>query len=199
MISGRAVTTSRRAGGALGDPGALIQQAGDFQEWRQIDGLGGEQRHRAAIQAGSPAGRTDASMSATAIRVTAGSGERRGNPAGGGREYGSAASYPRSHAAPPARRPRCGRTPKPCRRIGRPAPCPVAEIAPIVGFSPTMLPNAAGTRPDPAVSVPSAKSTIPAATATPEPDDDPPGTCAALNTLRGVPYGLRTPTSPVAN
>ena len=76
---------------------------------------------------------------------------------------------------------------------------PVAEIAPTVGFSPTMLPNAAGTRPEPAVSVPSAISTIPAATAMPDPDDEPPGTCAALNTLRGVPYGLRTPTRPVAN
>ena len=39
-----------------------------------------------------------------------------------------------------------------------------------------MLPNAAGTRPEPAVSVPSATGTIPAATATAEPDDDPPGT-----------------------
>src|SRR5271165_6741929 len=76
---------------------------------------------------------------------------------------------------------------------------PVAEIAPTVGFNPTILPNAAGTRPDPAVSVPRAKSTMPAATAMPDPDEDPPGTCAALNTLRGVPYGLRTPTSPVAN
>ena len=76
---------------------------------------------------------------------------------------------------------------------------PMAEMAPTVGFSPTMLPNAAGTRPEPAVSVPRAISTIPAATATPDPDEDPPGTCAALNTLRGVPYGLRTPTRPVAN
>src|SRR5258708_36945246 len=76
---------------------------------------------------------------------------------------------------------------------------PVAEIAPTVGFSPTMLPNAAGTRPEPAVSVPRAISTIPAATATPDPDEDPPGTCAPLNTFRGAPYGLRTPTRPVAN
>ena len=35
---------------------------------------------------------------------------------------------------------------------------PRAETLPIVGFSPTILPNAAGTRPDPAVSVPSAKA-----------------------------------------
>ena len=76
---------------------------------------------------------------------------------------------------------------------------PRAEKLPTVGFSPTMFPNAAGTRPDPAVSVPSATGTIPAATAQPDPEDEPPGTCAASNTLRGTPYGLRTPTSPVAN
>ena len=76
---------------------------------------------------------------------------------------------------------------------------PRADTLPMVGFSPTMLPNAAGTRPDPAVSVPSAIGTIPAATATADPDDDPPGTSAASNTLRGTPYGLRVPTRPVAN
>ncbi len=80
-----------------------------------------------------------------------------------------------------------------------PAPSPRAERLPIVGFSPTMLPNAAGTRPEPAVSVPSANGTIPAATAQPEPEDEPPGTRAGSKTLRGTPYGLRTPTSPVAN
>ena len=47
---------------------------------------------------------------------------------------------------------------------------------PRVGFRPTMLLNAAGTRPDPAVSVPSAKLTSPAATATAEPELEPPGT-----------------------
>src|ERR1022692_4590611 len=38
---------------------------------------------------------------------------------------------------------------------------PVALNAPMVGFHPTMLLNAAGTRPEPAVSVPSAKLTNP--------------------------------------
>ncbi len=64
---------------------------------------------------------------------------------------------------------------------------PVAEILPTVGFSPTMLPNAAGTRPEPAVSVPSATGTMPAATATPEPEEEPPGTRPASKALRGVP------------
>ncbi len=76
---------------------------------------------------------------------------------------------------------------------------PRADTLPMVGFSPTTLPNIAGTRPDPAVSVPSANGTIPAATAQAEPEDEPPGTRAGSNTLRGTPYGLRTPTSPVAN
>ena len=39
-----------------------------------------------------------------------------------------------------------------------------------------MLPKAAGTRPEPAVSVPSAKRTMPAATAQAEPEEEPPGT-----------------------
>jgi hypothetical protein len=46
--------------------------------------------------------------------------------------------------------------------------------SPSDGLTPTMPLNAAGTRPDPAVSVPSAKLTIPAATATAEPELDPP-------------------------
>ena len=52
---------------------------------------------------------------------------------------------------------------------------PLAETLPMVGFSPTTLPNIAGTRPDPAVSVPSANGTIPAATTTAEPEEEPPG------------------------
>ena len=46
--------------------------------------------------------------------------------------------------------------------------------SPRVGFSPMMPLKAAGTRPEPAVSVPSAKVTRPLATATAEPELDPP-------------------------
>jgi hypothetical protein len=45
----------------------------------------------------------------------------------------------------------------------------------------------AGTRVDPPVSVPSAKSHRPAATAAAEPLDDPPGTRPGARTLSGVP------------
>src|SRR5580658_2307821 len=67
---------------------------------------------------------------------------------------------------------------------------------PLVVFSPTSPLNAAGTRPEPAVSVPSAKLTRPAATATADPELDPPLTNSRLKTQRGAPYGLRVPTSP---
>jgi len=48
---------------------------------------------------------------------------------------------------------------------------PRAEMLPMVGFNPTTLPNAAGTRPEAAVSVARAKRTIPAATAQAEPEE----------------------------
>ena len=64
---------------------------------------------------------------------------------------------------------------------------PRAEMLPTVGLRPTTLPNIAGTRPDPAVSVPSANGTMPAATAQAEPEEEPPGTRPGSNTLRGTP------------
>src|SRR3974377_1321431 len=70
---------------------------------------------------------------------------------------------------------------------------------PRVGFRPTSPLNAAGTRPDPAVAVPRANATRPAATATGDPNPEPPLTYSRLNTQRGAPYGLRVPTRPVAN
>jgi hypothetical protein len=51
---------------------------------------------------------------------------------------------------------------------------PRVLTTPRVGFHPTMLLKAAGTLPEPAVSVPSEKLTRPAATATAEPALDPP-------------------------
>ena len=51
---------------------------------------------------------------------------------------------------------------------------PRVLIRPLLGFRPTMLLKAAGTRPDPAVSVPREKLASPNATATAEPALDPP-------------------------
>ena len=63
---------------------------------------------------------------------------------------------------------------------------PVFESAPSEGFRPTMPLSAAGTRPDPAVSVPSEKLTMPRATATAEPELEPPGTIAGSSAFRGA-------------
>ena len=49
----------------------------------------------------------------------------------------------------------------------------VRDTSPTVGFSPTMPFTAAGQVTDPSVSVPMAMSTMPAATAAPEPDEEP--------------------------
>ena len=64
---------------------------------------------------------------------------------------------------------------------------PEVPTNPGVGFNPTMLLKPAGTRPEPAVSVPSEKLTSPAATATADPELDPPGTNEGSNGLRGTP------------
>src|SRR3982751_2580900 len=76
---------------------------------------------------------------------------------------------------------------------------PAVEMSPRLGLRPTMLLNPAGTRPDPAVSVPSASGTSPAATATAEPELDPPGMRSPRNALRGAGWGVRNPFRPVAN
>jgi len=72
----------------------------------------------------------------------------------------------------------------------RAVPPPHTEVlltSPGVGLMPTILLNAAGTRPEPAASLPSAKETRPAPTATPEPELEPPGMKAASKGLRATP------------
>jgi hypothetical protein len=64
---------------------------------------------------------------------------------------------------------------------------PRVEMSPRVGLTPTMPLSAAGTRPEPAVSVPSASGTSPAATATALPELLPPQMCAGLTTLWHAP------------
>ena len=68
-----------------------------------------------------------------------------------------------------------------------PNPIPKCEISPNVGFSPSVPQNAAGIRIDPPWSPPNEMSTSPAATAAPEPDDEPPVTCSRLCGLSGRP------------
>jgi len=72
-------------------------------------------------------------------------------------------------------------------RLAQAGTTPLVERRPLVGLRPTMLLNAAGTRPEPAVSVPRAKSTWPEATATAEPELEPPEMYSALKTLAQAP------------
>src|SRR5690349_14606565 len=76
---------------------------------------------------------------------------------------------------------------------------PVVLSSPRVGFRPIKLLKATGTRPEPAVSVPSANVTWPFATATAEPELDPPEIYRSSYTLEQAPNGERVPTNPVAN
>jgi hypothetical protein len=76
---------------------------------------------------------------------------------------------------------------------------PWLGTSPRVGFTPTIPANAAGTRPEPAVSVPMPMSAMPSATATAEPELEPPDTYSGRHASRTAPCGLRVPTSPVAN
>ena len=64
---------------------------------------------------------------------------------------------------------------------------PVVVTSPRVGLSPTIPFIAAGTRPEPAVSVPRANGTTPDATATALPELDPPAIRSPPNTLSGAP------------
>jgi hypothetical protein len=68
-----------------------------------------------------------------------------------------------------------------------------------VGFTPTTPQNAAGWRTEPPVSEPSAIGTIPDATATAEPPDDPPGTRSRRIGFLVGPYALCSVDEPIAN
>ena len=74
-------------------------------------------------------------------------------------------------------------------------------IRPAVTFKPTMPHQAAGSRTEPPVSVPMATGARPAATATPEPLDEPPGVrCTARSHgFLGVPRCVLVPQLPMAN
>ncbi len=76
---------------------------------------------------------------------------------------------------------------------------PAVETTFSVALMPTIPWRPAGTRPDPAVSVPMAMSASPRATATAEPELEPPEIWSGRRASRTAPCGLRVPTSPVAN
>ena len=84
-------------------------------------------------------------------------------------------------------------------RDGHAGSTPRVLSRPRVGLNPTIPFSAAGTRPLPAVSVPRANGTTPAATATALPELLPPLMCSLESTQWHAPYGERVPTRPVAN
>jgi hypothetical protein len=71
--------------------------------------------------------------------------------------------------------------------VGENGITPATDTAPCVGRIPHNPQLLAGIRTDPPVSVPSAKSTSPRATAEADPLDDPPGTRSGAAGLSGVP------------
>ena len=75
---------------------------------------------------------------------------------------------------------------------------PNVLIRPIVVFNPVMPFQAAGMRTDPPVSVPIAQGAIRAATATPEPDEEPPGARCVPSSqgFHGVPRCWLVPQPP---
>ena len=72
-------------------------------------------------------------------------------------------------------------------------------VSPGVGRMPTMPQNAAGTRTEAPKSVPCASGTMPVATATAEPPDDPAGLSAGFQGLRVAPNTAFTVLAPAAN
>ena len=64
---------------------------------------------------------------------------------------------------------------------------PDEDSEPRDGFNPTILFNAAGTRPEPAVSVPKENETIQWQTETAEPLEEPPGTISGSTAFKGAP------------
>src|SRR5437016_10411350 len=84
-------------------------------------------------------------------------------------------------------------------RFGAIGYTPSIGIKPYVVFKPTTPQQAAGTRIEPAVSVPNAMSAIPDATAMAFPDEDPPGIRFRFNGFSGVPKYSFMPDGEIAN
>src|SRR5438105_6823844 len=76
---------------------------------------------------------------------------------------------------------------------------PYRDTRPYVGLSPTTPHSAAGCRTEPPVSVPSAHTACPDATAAADPDDDPPGTRSRSHGFLVGPYAEFSPEDPMAN
>ncbi len=76
---------------------------------------------------------------------------------------------------------------------------PARDTSPKVGLMPAMPQSDAGARIDPPVSVPNAAGTMPAATAAPEPLNEPPVKCSRCHGLRAGGQGRSNAGPPIAN
>src|SRR5262249_31324019 len=76
---------------------------------------------------------------------------------------------------------------------------PYRETRPYVGLNPTTPHSAAGCRTEPPLSVPSAHTASPAATAAADPPEDPPGTVSRFHGLWTGPYAEFSFDEPMAN
>ena len=153
-MSGCVPTTSRSAAVRSAHPGTVVEQPGNFQEQRYVDCRRTEQRSDTpgAFRNRRVACRRIGQSDSHSRRQRCSGADTR---IGAAREYGSsssqsaitrstasASSTVRANIEMVSSERHAGTTPR-------------ADTLPSVGFNPTILPNAAGTRPDPAVSVPS--------------------------------------------
>ena len=130
---------------------------------------------------------TAGSAKAKASRATR---TRPGAAGAGAADSSSAASDTRSRVAP-------SRANQPAvSKLGAWGITPARSTRPWVVRSPYRPQKPAGTRTDPPVSVPSAKSARPPATAAAEPEDEPPGTNPGAAGFRGVPWNGFSPRIP---
>jgi hypothetical protein len=84
-------------------------------------------------------------------------------------------------------RPRSAASTETASKLALAGMTPWVGMTPSVGLMPTMPLSAAGTRTDPAVSVPTPMSAMPSATATAEPELEPPATSSGSRELRTAP------------
>ena len=91
-------------------------------------------------------------------------------------EYGSAGSWPTATASTRSASATLVVSSDTQSRLRQAGTTPRVPIAPSDALTPTIAFIAAGTRPEPAVSVASANGTVPSATTTAEPELDPPAT-----------------------
>ncbi|KAG1244717.1 hypothetical protein G6F65_021642 [Rhizopus arrhizus] len=90
------------------------------------------------------------------------------------REYGSRSSKPPATSATSAASATVNAKIDTQSSVRQAGTTPAVLNQPLVGFKPTMLLNPAGTRPEPAVSVPSENAARPRATTDADPELDPP-------------------------